>query len=61
MEFALGWFANPIFVNGQYPDIMREQVDRKSEQQGFPVSRLPVFTEDQANMVANSSASSNIM
>jgi len=55
VEFALGWFANPIFVNGQYPDIMREQVDRKSEQQGFPVSRLPVFTEDQANMVANSS------
>ena len=25
-QFQTGWFANPIFVNGKYPDIMREKV-----------------------------------
>ena len=25
-QFQTGWFANPIFVNGKYPDIMRERV-----------------------------------
>ena len=26
LQFSGGWFANPIFVNGQYPDVMREKV-----------------------------------
>ena len=26
MQFYAGWFANPIFVNGKYPDIMRQKV-----------------------------------
>jgi lactase-phlorizin hydrolase len=26
LQFQGGWFANPIFVNGQYPDVMREKV-----------------------------------
>ena len=26
LHFWGGWFANPIFVNGQYPDVMREKV-----------------------------------
>ena len=25
-QFQTGWFANPIFVNGKYPDIMRQKV-----------------------------------
>ena len=25
-EFRLGWFANPIFVNGNYPEVMHERV-----------------------------------
>ena len=25
-QFESGWFANPIFVNGKYPDIMRQKV-----------------------------------
>ena len=25
-QFDVGWFANPIFVNGKYPDIMRQKV-----------------------------------
>jgi hypothetical protein len=26
MQFGFGWFAHPIFVNGEYPPIMREKV-----------------------------------
>ena len=25
-QFDVGWFANPIFINGKYPDIMRQKV-----------------------------------
>ena len=26
LQFSAGWFANPIFVNGKYPEIMRQKV-----------------------------------
>ena len=26
LQFFVGWFANPIYVNGKYPEIMREKV-----------------------------------
>ena len=29
-QFESGWFANPIFVNGKYPDIMRQKVKSNS-------------------------------
>ena len=29
-QFQTGWFANPIFVNGKYPDIMRHRVLAKN-------------------------------
>ena len=25
-QFDMGWFANPIFINGKYPEIMRQKV-----------------------------------
>ena len=40
--FKHGWFASPIFF-GKYPDIMVEQIGRKSEAEGLPYSRLPTF------------------
>lgn len=40
-QFSLGWFANPIYVNGDYPQVMKEYVQRHSPQ-GH--SRLPEFT-----------------
>ena len=46
----MGWFANPIFGNGDYPDIMKTQIANKSEQQGFNSSRLPQFTEAEIEM-----------
>ncbi|CAG0891180.1 unnamed protein product [Cyprideis torosa] len=54
IQFNLGWYAHPIFINGDYPDVMREKIDYKSELQGFPQSRLPYFTEEEKAIIANS-------
>ena len=26
IQFTLGWFANPIFIDGKYPQVMRDMV-----------------------------------
>jgi len=50
-QFSLGWFANPIFGDGDYPDVVRWQVGNKSVEQGLPRSRLPAFSEEEKLMV----------
>lgn len=50
LQFKLGWFANPIYGNGDYPAVMREFVDRKSQAEGRNTSRLPVFTPEEIEM-----------
>ncbi|XP_029968164.1 lactase-phlorizin hydrolase-like [Salarias fasciatus] len=51
MQFQLGWFAHPIFKNGDYPDAMKWQVGNKSELQGLSESRLPSFTSADKVMI----------
>ncbi|MEQ2219019.1 hypothetical protein XENOCAPTIV_011431, partial [Xenoophorus captivus] len=51
MQFLVGWFAHPIFKNGDYPEAMKAQVLVKSELQGLPLSRLPSFTEEEKNFI----------
>uniref|UniRef100_A0A3B3XCA8 Lactase n=1 Tax=Poecilia mexicana TaxID=48701 RepID=A0A3B3XCA8_9TELE len=51
MQFHLGWFAHPIFKNGDYPEALKAQVLVKSELQGLKTSRLPSFTEEEKNLV----------
>ncbi|ENN76115.1 hypothetical protein YQE_07363, partial [Dendroctonus ponderosae] len=41
-----GWYAHPI-VYGDYPEVMRERVDRRSAEQGLTESKLPSFTEEE--------------
>lgn len=48
----MGWFANPIFGSeGNYPQAMIEKIRQKSELQGFAVSRLPEFTEEEIRYI----------
>ncbi|XP_062288192.1 lactase/phlorizin hydrolase-like [Scomber scombrus] len=51
LQFQLGWFAHPIFKNGDYPDAMKWQVGNKSELQSISESRLPSFTEEEKNYI----------
>lgn len=44
MQFDFGWFANPLFVNGSYPGVMVDHVEKRSIAQGYQESRLPKFT-----------------
>ena len=50
-QFHLGWFANPIFGDGDYPQIMRSTIDERSMEQGLPRSRLPHFTPEDKTIV----------
>ena len=53
MQFQLGIFAYPIFVMGDYPEVVKNIVGNRSEAAGIP-SRLPSFTEDEKKMIKGS-------
>lgn len=35
MQWFLGWMAHPVFVNGDYPKIMKERILEKNKAQGL--------------------------
>eukprot|EP00076_Gallus_gallus_P002678 NP_001104816.1 lactase-phlorizin hydrolase precursor [Gallus gallus] len=51
LQFMLGWFAHPIFVNGDYPDILKAQIQEVNQQCSTTVAQLPVFTEEEKTWV----------
>lgn len=50
IHFMYGWFLNPV-MKGDYPAIMKEQVDRKSRAQGYKESRLPEFSATEKDYI----------
>ncbi|CAO1305237.1 unnamed protein product [Diamesa hyperborea] len=55
-EYRLGWFANPIFsAEGGYPQVMIDEIAKKSIQEGRPWSRLPVMSKDLKKSLLGSS------
>ncbi|XP_068134208.1 cytosolic beta-glucosidase-like [Hyperolius riggenbachi] len=51
MIFRLHWFANPIFIDGDYPAIMKSVISQKSKEEGLKTSRLPEFTAEEKAMI----------
>ena len=52
LQFMLGWFAHPIFVDGDYPALLKTQIEQKRK--ACPLTepaRLPVFTADESRRI----------
>lgn len=46
----MGLYAHPVFI-GNWPQIVIDVVDTRSELAGFTRSRLPKFTEEQIDYI----------
>ena len=52
LAFTFGWFAWPVFLTGDYPGVMRSNVERRSVEQGYRGRpRLPTFSEDEPSVL----------
>uniref|UniRef100_A0ABI7XRV2 Lactase like n=1 Tax=Felis catus TaxID=9685 RepID=A0ABI7XRV2_FELCA len=54
LQFCLGWFANPIYA-GDYPQVMKDRIGKKSAEQGLDMSRLPVFSLQEKSYIKGTS------
>lgn len=55
LQHILGWFAHPIFsTTGNYPQVMIDNINRNSLNEGRSWSRLPEFTQEEINSLKGS-------
>lgn len=55
MQYTVGLYAHPIFAEGgNWPAIVRQQVDEHSRDEGRTWSRLPVMSETMKDMIRGS-------
>lgn len=50
-DFFFGWFGDPIFLKGDYPQVMKDKIGNHSQHQNLPESRLPAFTESEKSFI----------
>uniref|UniRef100_A0A4W6GBL4 Lactase n=1 Tax=Lates calcarifer TaxID=8187 RepID=A0A4W6GBL4_LATCA len=52
LQFMLGWFAHPIFVDGDYPATLKTQIEEKRRVcPSSEPARLPVFTPEERKRI----------
>ncbi|KAK1336989.1 hypothetical protein QTO34_003031 [Cnephaeus nilssonii] len=51
VQFMGGWFAHPIFKNGDYSEVMKTRIRDRSLAAGLSKSRLPEFTESEKRRI----------
>ncbi|CAL1538499.1 unnamed protein product [Lymnaea stagnalis] len=51
LQFWMGWYAHPLAVNGDYPDVMKEYVLNASLAEGLAASRLPEFSAQEMERI----------
>ena len=52
LQFMLGWFAHPIFVDGDYPATLKTQIDQKRKDCSHSAPAvLPVFTAEESQRI----------
>lgn len=51
LQYKLGWYASPIFGKaGDYPAVMKKNLEQKAGLLGLPGSPLPEFTEEEKQL-----------
>ena len=50
LQAKLGWFAQPIFGNGDYPEVMKRQLAAKYKEAGMDENAVPAFTEEEKKL-----------
>ncbi|XP_047122098.1 myrosinase 1-like [Schistocerca piceifrons] len=52
VRILMGMFGHPIYIqDGDYPAVVRQQVDANSKAVGWPRSRLPTFTQEEIKYI----------
>ena len=59
MLCKLGWFADPVYGSGDYPDVFKQQIKKASEERGVPYI-LPQFTPEDIALNKGERLQSNI-